>query len=76
MSSNNVNDLLTLPDLIASGRARTIREDAGFSATALARELDVNPSCVIRWERWERYPRGANARRYARMLRRLADREA
>jgi DNA-binding transcriptional regulator YiaG len=76
MSSKSVNDLLTLRDWITSGRARTIREDAGLSATALARDLDVNPSQVIRWERGERYPRGANARRYAQMLRRLAEREA
>lgn len=75
-SSNSVSDLVTLRGLITSGRARAIREDAGLSATALALDLEVNPSQVIRWERGERYPRGANARRYARMLRRLAEREA
>jgi DNA-binding transcriptional regulator YiaG len=76
MSSNSVSDLMWLHDLIASGRARQLRENADLSATALARDLDVNPSQVGRWERGERYPRGANARRYARMLRRLAERQA
>jgi DNA-binding transcriptional regulator YiaG len=76
MSSDSVSDLLELHDLIASGRARKLREGADLSATAMARDLDVNPSQVIRWERGERYPRGANARRYARMLRRLAEWEA
>jgi DNA-binding transcriptional regulator YiaG len=76
MSSDFVTDLLWLHDLIASGRARQLREEADISATAMARDLDVNPSQVGRWERGERYPRGANARRYARMLRRLAKRQA
>src|SRR5258708_24089470 len=74
--SNTTDDLLWLRDLIASGRARALRESAGLSATALAHDLEVNPSQVIRWERGERYPRGANARRYARTLRKLAAREA
>jgi DNA-binding transcriptional regulator YiaG len=76
MSSDFVRDLLWLHDLIASGRARQLREEADLSATAMAHDLDVNPSQVGRWERGERYPRGANARRYARMLRRLAKQQA
>jgi DNA-binding transcriptional regulator YiaG len=76
MSSDNVGDLLELHDLIASGRARALREAAGISATALARDLDVNPAAVTRWEARTRFPRGANARRYMRVLRRLAEYQA
>jgi DNA-binding transcriptional regulator YiaG len=76
MTRDSVGDLLKLHDLITSGQARALRESAGISATALARDLDVNPAAVTRWEAGTRFPRGANARRYARMLRRLAEREA
>jgi DNA-binding transcriptional regulator YiaG len=76
MSSNSMRDLLELRGLIESGRAQELREDAGLSATAMARDLDVNPSQVLRWEQGKRFPNGPNARKYARTLRRLADWEA
>ena len=72
----SVNDLVDLVDLIKSGRARQLRESAGISASNLARDLEVTTGAVIRWETGERTPRGANARRYARALRRLAARAA
>jgi DNA-binding transcriptional regulator YiaG len=73
MSSNSMRDLLELRGLIESGRAQELRVGAGLSATALALDLGVNPSQVLRWEQRKRFPNGANARKYARTLRRLAD---
>jgi DNA-binding transcriptional regulator YiaG len=71
-----MDDLQDLADLIKSGRARQLRESAGISASNLARELEVTTAAVIRWESGTRKPQGANARRYARALHRLAAREA
>ncbi|HEV8278321.1 MAG TPA: helix-turn-helix transcriptional regulator [Streptosporangiaceae bacterium] len=73
MSSNSMRDLLELRSLIESGRAQELRESAGLSATALALDMGVNPSQVLRWEQKQRFPNGANARKYAKTLRRLAD---
>lgn len=71
-----ISELLALRTSLEKGEARQIRERAGLSAVALARQLDVSPATVTRWEQGVRYPRGSNARRYARILRRLADRAA
>jgi DNA-binding transcriptional regulator YiaG len=71
--SDSISELLDLRTLLSSGDARHIRERAGLSATAVARQLDVSQAAVTRWEQGTRFPRGANARRYARLLRRLAD---
>ena len=70
--ADSIASLLELREIITSGRARQIREAAGLPADALARQLEVTPATVTRWETGIRYPRGANARRYARLLRRLA----
>jgi transcriptional regulator with XRE-family HTH domain len=56
-----------------SGRGARIRRNAGVTQAQLARELDVDPVTVSRWERGERAPRDAQAARYARVLRTLAD---
>jgi DNA-binding transcriptional regulator YiaG len=69
---DSIGELLDLRALLGNGSARQIRESAGLSAVAVARQLDVSPATVTRWEQGIRFPRGANARRYARLLRRLA----
>ena len=71
-----IDDLASLRGLIESGRARQLRENAGISESNMARELEVTQAALSRWETGQRTPQGANARRYARALRRLADREA
>ena len=71
-----IDELLDLPGLLENGRARQLRERAGLSTVALARQLDVSPSAVTKWELGMRLPKGANARKYARLLSRLAAREA
>ena len=74
--TNPIDELLDLPHLLRSGSARELRERAGLTIPALARQLDVMPATVSKWELGQRVPQGANARRYARLLRRLADRQA
>jgi transcriptional regulator with XRE-family HTH domain len=69
---STVDDLLELHQMVASGRARELRESAGLSASALARDLDVTTGALTRWEQGLRFPQRANARRYAKILRRLA----
>ena len=51
-----------------SCQARTIRENAGISASEVARELHVRPSSVSRWERGERRPSGDVSVQWARIL--------
>ena len=48
--------------------AKAIRQAAGLSQDALAKELGVSRITVLRWESGERKPRGAAAVRYARLL--------
>ena len=67
-----ISELLDLRAMLDNGEARQIRERAGLTSTQLARRLDVSPAAVTRWEQGIRFPRGANARRYARLLQRLA----
>jgi DNA-binding transcriptional regulator YiaG len=74
--TNTIDALLDLPALLESGRARQLRENAGLSSPEMARQLDVSPAAVTRWEQGVRRPLGANARKYARLLSRLAAREA
>jgi DNA-binding transcriptional regulator YiaG len=70
-----LDELLDLPGLLESGRARQLREGARLTTVAMARQLDVSPSAVTKWELGMRLPKGANARKYARLLSRLAARE-
>ena len=58
--------------LAKNGGARAIRQGAGLSLRDIARELDVYPMTVLRWERGERVPRAEAAERYARLLKRLS----
>ncbi len=71
-----IDELLDLREALESGRARQLRERAGLSGAAVARQLDVTPGAVTRWEQCLRFPQGANARRYARLLGKLAARES
>jgi transcriptional regulator with XRE-family HTH domain len=68
----NVEQIAWARRIGQDGRARVIRESAGFSAAELARELGVPASTVCRWEKGERVPRPANAARWAELLRRMS----
>jgi DNA-binding transcriptional regulator YiaG len=60
-------------DLIRTGRAEAIRINAGLVRSDIARTLKVSPSTVGRWEKGARVPRGEMAKRYAKLLRDLAE---
>jgi DNA-binding transcriptional regulator YiaG len=68
----SVDDVTWARRLAQTGGARAIREGARLSVSELARELDVTPGTVSRWERGLRTPRGAAAERWAKLLRRLS----
>lgn len=51
---------------------RFIRESAGVSQDAVAREVGVTRAAVARWELDNRTPRGPNLNRYLDVLDRLA----
>lgn len=65
---------MQLREWIDTGRARELRVNAGLSLDDLARDCQVTASCVMRWERGQRQPRGRNRGAYHRCLKRLADR--
>jgi DNA-binding transcriptional regulator YiaG len=73
---NPIDELIELPGLISSGTARSLRERAGLTTVAVGRQLDVSPATISKWELGLRLPQGANARKYARLLSRLAARDA
>jgi DNA-binding transcriptional regulator YiaG len=55
-----------------SGKAKAIREQAGVSRAEIARSIRVHPGTIGRWEEGLRSPRGAAARRYGAVLKRLS----
>lgn len=56
----------------ADGRARTMRERAGWSQGELAAAIDTTEASVSRWESGDRRPRGELGLAYARLLAELA----
>lgn len=58
-------------ELLRSGRAQEIRENAGLSRAEIAADLGVDQSAIWRWERGKRAPRGNVAKRYAQLLHQL-----
>ena len=63
-----IGDHLRLRQLIESGEARDRRERARVPTTVLGDELGVWPATNTRWELGQRFPRGALARKYLRVL--------
>jgi len=51
---------------------RFLREQAGLSLDAMARQLGVSQSAVYRWEAGTRTPQGAALARYVELLEQLA----
>jgi DNA-binding transcriptional regulator YiaG len=66
-------DLARVRWLTATGQARRIRERAHVSRGELARALGLTGPTVSRWEGGQRFPRGATAVAYLRLLDRLQD---
>lgn len=73
----NVEDVVrtrrALQRLVASGRAREIRTEAGLSLHEVAAAVGVAAATVWRWEAGQRTPRGAAAARYLALLRQLRE---
>jgi DNA-binding transcriptional regulator YiaG len=53
---------------LASGQATQLRRGAGLSRAALARDIGVAESALLRWENGERRPTGLYAVAYYRSL--------
>jgi DNA-binding transcriptional regulator YiaG len=73
------SDLLLLveaQEMAANGRAREIREEARLTQGLVGETVGVTAACVSFWEAGKRRPRGAPALRWARLLRKLSEREA
>jgi DNA-binding transcriptional regulator YiaG len=58
-------------ELLESGRAIEIRKAARLSQAEVAACCDVDPAAISRWESQQRRPRGAAAKRFARLMRTL-----
>lgn len=65
-----------LYELIATNRAREIREGARLSRATIARTVGADVSTVYRWESGERRPSGDAGRRYYETLVKLAKMQA
>jgi DNA-binding transcriptional regulator YiaG len=72
MDLSLVDEAKLSKQLPAPDEARRIRIATGISVVRLARELDVHPNTVARWEAGTRHPRGGARLRYAHLLAALA----
>lgn len=74
MASSDLGRLERLAEvrqLISSGEARRLREQAGMSLSETAMACGVDTSTVWLWETRRRRPRAAGALRYLEVLRRF-----
>jgi predicted transcriptional regulator len=71
----HADELAELYRLLASGAAKEIRQRNGLSQSVIADDVGSTAAAVSRWEGGHRRPRGRQALRYARLLRRLCARE-
>lgn len=72
-------DLLLIADVraaISGGKTAEIRRRAGLTQDEVASVVGVTASCVSHWEAGRRLPRGKAAKRYARLLGALEQRES
>lgn len=67
-----IDDVIWIRRVARNGAARAIREGACISGSELARQLEVSPAAVSRWERGERIPRADKAEKWAQLLRKLS----
>jgi DNA-binding transcriptional regulator YiaG len=70
-----LEQLVLVRELAASGEARRIRQAAGLSQADLARACSVSAPAISRWEAGSRIPRGEAARRYAAIILGFAKRD-
>ncbi len=70
-AADDVQRLVWVRGLCASGTARVLRQSAGLSLREMATPVGVSPTTVLRWEEGEARPTGRRALAYATMLERL-----
>ena len=68
---SELEDLVRVRRLTATGTAKAIRVGAGVSLRELAREVGVGAPTICRWELGQRTPRGEKAVAYVDVLDRL-----
>jgi len=73
-SERDIALLVEVRQIAKSGKARTLREEAGLSLAEVARGVGVTPTAVWRWERGLARPSGEPAASYGRLLISLARR--
>lgn len=71
MTSDDLDQLVTMRQLVRTGDARQLRQGAGLSRRELAASVGVTVSTLTKWELGQRVPNGDAALRYARVLGRL-----
>ena len=70
-TADDVQRLVWVRGLCASGAVRSLRHSAGLSLREVATAVGVSPTTVLRWEDGEARPTGRRALAYAEMLERL-----
>lgn len=68
MTTGDAVKVARLRERILSGEAQRVRENAHLSRGDIARELEVDPSAVTRYELGQRLPRAGVALRYSALL--------
>lgn len=68
MRTLDLPEMARLRTMAASGEARRLRIGAGLGLAEVAREVDVVPSTLSRWERGLLRPHGVEAARWFRLL--------
>lgn len=68
VNNTELQSLILLRRLCASGEARAHRLRANVSLTEAAEACGITPAQLSRWETGQRRPRGDAAMRYARLL--------
>ena len=76
MDTDDLDMLVLARALTRSGRARTLREDAGLSLADVASGVGASRVTIHRWEHGTHAPRAEAAVKYGRLLAHLARSQA
>ena len=74
MSAITAHELARIRALVESGAAKSIRVSADVTTGEVARDAELDPSTIWRYENGHRRPRGDAARRYLRVLEEISAR--
>lgn len=68
MTAKDLDELAAMRDRLASGEAKILRQGMRLSSSEVARNVGVSRAAIWLWENGRRWPQGAAALRYARLL--------